>query len=149
MQMHINKLRELVQQLTAVGASIDEQDQIIVLLKSLPEEYKMMVTALKSQGDLIFEKVCSRLIQEEMDTNELSEDGEAVALLSRGVKVCYNCDKPWHIARDCKSKRSVRTCYGCGKSAQSVKIEMKREERIELLRLQLELNIEMLQAKSK
>ena len=116
MQMHINKLRELVQQLTAVGASIDEQDQIIVLLKSLPEEYKMMVTALKSQGDLIFEKVCSRLIQEEMDTNELSEDGEAAALLSRGVKVCYNCNKPGHIARECKSDRSVRTCYRCGKS---------------------------------
>lgn len=39
-----------------------------------------------------------------------------------GVRKCFNCDKQWHVARDCKApKREEWKCYNCGKQGHFAK----------------------------
>ena len=47
--MHVTKVKEMVQELKAVGVTIPKEDIILILLDSLPEEYRLVKSSLKSQ----------------------------------------------------------------------------------------------------
>ena len=64
---HVSKVKELVQQLKAVGVTVAKEDVILILLDSLPEDYRIVKSSLKSQRDLTVEQVCARLREEEHD----------------------------------------------------------------------------------
>ena len=44
-------MKELTDKLAAVRAPIDEEDQVVTLLGSLPQSYSMLVTALEARVD--------------------------------------------------------------------------------------------------
>ena len=71
MQTHINLVRDLADQLDAIGASVTDEDMAMTLLCSLPESYDYLIVALESRADdLSFDFVSTRLLAEEKRKEE-------------------------------------------------------------------------------
>jgi hypothetical protein len=71
MQAHINLVRDLADQLDAIGAAVTDEDMAMTLLCSLPESYDYLIVALESRVDeLSFDFVSSRLLSEEKRKEE-------------------------------------------------------------------------------
>ena len=120
---HIKYMKELGDKLTAVGAPIPEEDQIILLLNSLTSAYSTLVTALEARVDvddkLTLNFVHTALLNEELKKSPNSAHSSAPspcsALMSdasaskknEGRKSfnCWRCEKPGHMARNCRSTR--------------------------------------------
>ncbi len=131
---HLKRMKELTDQLGAIGAVIEEEDQIVTLLGSLPSSYATIVTALETKLDnLTLQFVQQALINEEqkrvcvdgnygsgMYSGTASGGASAMSTQVRGdmqsnskaVKAdrssswrCYKCGKEGHIKRDCPNKK--------------------------------------------
>lgn len=50
-EAHLKEMKEVTDKIAAVGAFITEEDQVVILLGSLPKKYSTLVTALDAQGD--------------------------------------------------------------------------------------------------
>jgi hypothetical protein len=50
-EQHLKKMKELTDKLSAVGAEVSEEDQVVTLLGSLPSSYATIVTALEARID--------------------------------------------------------------------------------------------------
>lgn len=131
---HLKRMKELTDQLGAIGAVIEEEDQIVTLLGSLPASYATIVTALETKLDsLTLQFVQQALINEEQ--KRVSADGNYGGAMSSGAASggasamstqvrsdmqanskavradrsgswrCYKCGKEGHIKRDCPSKK--------------------------------------------
>src|SRR3984957_14053646 len=73
MQAHINNVKELAEQLEAIGATLTDSDIAMTLLSSLPEEeYGSLVTALEARpsDELTTDFVIARLLAEEKRRQE-------------------------------------------------------------------------------
>lgn len=121
---HLKHMKELTDQLTAVGAPISEEDQVVTLLGSLPKSYNTLVTALEARTDQPrLSYVQQALIREEMKLKVLGSGSanpraqftcskrkptkkQSYEQQSQRIK-CYNCREFGHYARNCP-KRSVR-----------------------------------------
>lgn len=63
---HLKRMKELTDQLGAIGSVIEEEDQIVTFLGSLPPSYATVVTALETKMDsLTLQFVQQALINEE------------------------------------------------------------------------------------
>lgn len=125
-------MKELTDQLGAIGAVIEEEDQIVTLLGSLPSSYAAIVTALETKMDnLTLQFVQQALINEEQkrvqadDNGAVSGGASAMSTQVRGEMQpnskavgadrssswrCYKCGKEGHIKRDCpRRKRNNKT----------------------------------------
>ena len=50
-ETHLKQMKELSDQLAAIGAPVTEEDQVVTLLGSLPKSFTTLVTALEAQVD--------------------------------------------------------------------------------------------------
>ncbi|KAL7372232.1 hypothetical protein ABVT39_012552 [Epinephelus coioides] len=120
-------MKELTDQLGAIGAVIEEEDQIVTLLGSLPSSYATVVTALETKMDnLTLQFVQEALINEEQKRVQADNDGAAsggASAMSTQVRGdmqpnskavgadrsssfrCYKCGKEGHIKRDCPNRK--------------------------------------------
>ena len=85
-QQHLKEMKELTDRLAAIQCPIDEEDQVVTLLGSLPRSYATLVTALETRtGKLDLASVQQALTHEEMKLNEggtgASGDAHDAALL--------------------------------------------------------------------
>ena len=66
MQKHVEMLTEVFDELSINGDPLDEENQVVQLLASLPESYDMLVTALEASPRVPkLEIVTERLLHEE------------------------------------------------------------------------------------
>ena len=115
--------------LTNVGAKIDEEDQAIILLSSLPKPYKNFVdTTLYGRKTLPMSEVKFALNSKELQRKaEMKLDGEGESLMVRGrnlkrndrqgrkkstfksrnSKKCYYCHKEGHFRKDCLERKKM------------------------------------------
>lgn len=68
---HINQFNTLLEQLAAIGSTIQDADAVITLLGSLPESSKSLVISLSMHPKLTLRKVASILLQEETRRKDL------------------------------------------------------------------------------
>ena len=64
-EQHIKTIKELTDRLVAVNASISEEDQIVMLLGSLPSSYSTLVIALEAKDTISLSYAQQALIREE------------------------------------------------------------------------------------
>ena len=120
---HLKRMKELTDKLGAIGAIIEEEDQIVTLLGSLPSSYATIVTALETKMDnLTLQFVQQALINEEQKKVQADDNGAAsggASAMSTQVRGdmqpnskavgadrssswrCFKCGKEGHIKRDC------------------------------------------------
>jgi hypothetical protein len=72
MQSHINLVRDIADQLDAIGAGVSDEDMAMTLLCSLPDSYDYLIVALEARNssDLTFDFVSTRLLSEEKRKEE-------------------------------------------------------------------------------
>ncbi len=110
-------LSNLVERLAALGAPVDEQDQVVILLRSLPVGFESLTTAYMAKGEVRMAELREALINHEARVTELSEsplaasaDQSALWVRERSGRMwrrgCYNCGAPNHLARECRASCS-------------------------------------------
>lgn len=115
-EKHLFELEELYDCLSCAGQALEEPMKIAMLLRSLPESYNGLVTALESrpEADLTMALVKQKLLDEYQRRAERSggSSESAMKLQWKGQqkqKVCYHCKKPGHFRRDCGELRSKKS----------------------------------------
>ena len=118
--VYVSRAQDLQSQLAAAGSPVTEQDVSLSVLRGLPDEYAMIVTVITASDGAL--KLCSALPKllavEQLVAKE--SGGEPKAYFSRaasssssrpprgggggGVKLCFYCEKPGHIAAECRQK---------------------------------------------
>ena len=100
-QEHIRRLLEIFEELAVVANPIEEEQQVVNLLASLPESYSILVTALEANPEVPkMEVVMERLLHEERKQKD--EDGPSKSLFGSGRTIrCFHCNKMGHIKKNC------------------------------------------------
>ena len=123
MTQQLKHMKDRTDKLSATGATISEEDQVVTLLGSLPGSYDNLVTALEARVyDLTLQFVYQSLINEEQKRQENdrsthgSHGSDATALHAykkkpmrttqhqKKVIICNNCNKPGHNKSQCRSR---------------------------------------------
>ena len=101
---HIKLMTEVFNEMSIIGEVIEEEDKVIHLLASLPDSFKMLVTAFESLAEVpTMETVTERLRHEErkMCNQPKGEHNRALTMRSKKDKACHFCKKIGHFKRDC------------------------------------------------
>ena len=109
MQKHVKMLTEIFVELSIIGDPLDEENQVVHLLVSLPKSYDMLVTALEASPEAPkLEIVTERLLHEETkqrDKESSTIEVRAMAskhLTSRKGPKCHHCGRFGHIKKECR-----------------------------------------------
>jgi hypothetical protein len=113
---HINTVRELSEQLNAIGAPVSDGELAITLLGSLPDRYDPLIISLESRSaqDVTFDGVAARLLAEERRQEEAAQASwvDPVATAEHALmakfgkrKMCSYCRRPGHTEENCWDKR--------------------------------------------
>ena len=122
---HINKVRELAEQLASIGEKVSDLWMIMTLLGSLPESYQTLVVTLgtKEPSALTMEMVTAQLQQEESRHQGSGSSSEAALMVTKKDKSynhshgesksshdhkknakCRYCGKKGHYEKECRTK---------------------------------------------
>ena len=108
-------MTEVFNDLTIIGAPLDDEDKVVHLLASLPESYDTLVTALEANEKVpTMEVVIDRLTYEERKVKERESSSGAKGLYHRtdysqqkrgrqSIR-CHYCKRLGHMQRDCRDK---------------------------------------------
>ena len=109
MQKHVKMLTKIFDELSIIGDSLDEENQVVHLLASLPESYDMLVTALEASPEVPkLEVVTERLLHEETKHRDKESPTIEVKAMtskhqtSRKGPECHHCGRFGHIKRECR-----------------------------------------------
>lgn len=123
MQDHLQRLFEGFDELDAIGAGLESELAVCVILASLNSTYEPLITALEAWDSdrLTLQAVRSKLLEEwrrKTETNENPSGETALASQQNGVrrdfgssqkkdeKVCFGCGKKGHIRRNCRAEKT-------------------------------------------
>ena len=87
--MHLKSFIEIFEELAVIGDPVKEEDKVINLLSSLPENYSTLVTALEASATNevpSWEVVVERLLHEEQKIVSKSENNSALLTKKKNVK---------------------------------------------------------------
>lgn len=112
-ESHLMVLDDLFERLTAAGQTLEDSLRIAMILRSLPDSYGGLVTALESRpdADLTMQLVKTKLLDEYERKKERSGDSGSAVKAMKSMKdgapamaadrVCFYCKKPGHLRRNC------------------------------------------------
>ena len=116
LEEHLRRMKVITDQLTAIKATIPEDEHIVALLLSLPRSYNTLVTALTAKGDeLKLSQLHQALLNEDEKRKQskskltgggggVDQDSESAlqsSKLDRKPIKCYGCDQEGHVIRNC------------------------------------------------
>lgn len=112
---HLLEVEELFDRLAIAGQELEESLKIAMILRSLPDSFGGLVTALEGRPDkdLTMQLVKSKLLDEyerrkeksgfRSDVNAMKSATKQGKQNSAGKKLkCYHCGKPGHLQRECR-----------------------------------------------
>jgi len=122
---NVDEFTKLVSDLENLDVKIDDEDQAIFLLNSLPKAYEQLCDTLKyGRETLTLDEVVSAAYSKELDLNANPKNARAEGLNVRGrtekrekgkksksrsksksKTVCWNCNKEGHWRRQCPEKK--------------------------------------------
>lgn len=119
---HISELENLAYRLKMLNEKISDEMLMSKILAILPEEYKYFLSAWESSPttEKTLENLTARLIAEETRGTEK----ETPVAFKATERKCFKCDRPGHLAKDCKSKfssASAKKCFTCNKQGHLAK----------------------------
>ena len=104
----VQEMTEIFNDLSVIGAAMDEEDKVVTLLASLPDSFDMLLTALEANATVpSMETVTERMLHEERKLNEreTSVTSSEKVLLGKKAKTkgprCFSCNKFGHIKKFC------------------------------------------------
>ena len=114
-QDHVKTMTELFNELAIVGGAIEDEDQVVYLLASLPDSFNTLVTALEaSEAVPQMEVVIERLLHTERKQKEKSSSdpsAEKAMTTKRQFKgrgpQCGYCKRYGHIQKNCYDRIKV------------------------------------------
>eukprot|EP00253_Pinus_taeda_P004299 PITA_04299 len=129
LQEHLNKIKDIRDQLEAIGRTMEEEDLVVITLKSLPPSYEHFIETLNitaTNVDLKFPDLCTKLMQQDRWKQQFgggaasasSENAFVAKYPSYQQKVssqsfdparkktvqCNYCHKFGHIKKDCRQR---------------------------------------------
>eukprot|EP00253_Pinus_taeda_P011625 PITA_11625 len=132
LQEHLNKIKDIRDQLEAIGRTMEEEDMVVITLKNLPKPYEHFIETLNitsTNVDLKFPELCTKLMQQDRwkqqfgsGTSSSSSENSFAAKyqssqpfqqkgssqffdLARKKNVqCNYCHKFDHMKKDCRQR---------------------------------------------
>lgn len=116
LQEHLKEFVELFGELAVIDSALEEEDRVITLLASLPDNFSTIVTTLEALDAVpTWDVVTERLLHEDAKMQGNFNVSENQALVSskpvykKKVIVCHFCNKSGHIKKNCFSfKRKMK-----------------------------------------
>ena len=68
LQEHLNRIKDIRDQLEAIGWTMEEEDMVVITLKSLLKSYEHFIETLNitiTNVDLKFPELCTKLLQQD------------------------------------------------------------------------------------
>lgn len=114
-EKHLLDLDSLFERLVNAGLQLDEKLKIAMVLRSMPESYHFLASALEARpdADVTMQLVRSKLMDEyhkRQERSGKSASGEQV-LKTQNInkdKVCFYCKQPGHFKADCRKWHSAK-----------------------------------------
>jgi hypothetical protein len=123
MHAHLNKLQTICEDLTSMGAPVNDEDFTSIILRSVPASYDMYIAAIIATSSLfnrsltptnLIDAICDEADQraiKHLKSKRNEHDVAFVASQSKGGGnsskkskkdvECYNCHKMGHMKKDC------------------------------------------------
>ena len=124
LEQNLDDLNKIVLSLTNMGEIIKEEDQVVIILNALPEQFKELKTVIMySRDTLTLEDVMSTLRSRDAEMNwqkaAKQESKSDEVLMARGRPLRRgNSKKRWNSNSRSRSKsrpKETRKCHHCGK----------------------------------
>jgi transposase InsO family protein len=109
---HVDKFKELVMKMEAIGEPLDETRQIVLLLGSLTDEYRLICSVLENTPNVTLAHAIESLSGVEASEDTSPSQERAFASTKRGqIKrrfngKCHYCQKIGHKEVDCRKKKA-------------------------------------------
>ncbi|KAG4054530.1 hypothetical protein PC123_g10349 [Phytophthora cactorum] len=121
--VHVDKCKELVLQMESIGESLDETRHFMLLIGSLPDEYRMLATVSENIPNVTLPYAIQALSGVEASDESSSAQERAFATKRKdyGNKrrfngKCFHCKKLGHKEFECRKKKANK---GRGQVAQA------------------------------
>lgn len=110
---HLSVLNGIVSELESIGVKIDDEDQALRLIWSLPPSYEHMKPILiHGKEKIVFSEVTGKLLAEErrLDAGRSSlenqalfvGDGKKKNFTGKKAVICWTCGQSGHVRRNCR-----------------------------------------------
>ena len=82
LQEHLNKIKAIRDQVEAIGRTMEEEDMVVITLKSLPKSYEHFIETLNitsTNVDLKFPELCTKLLQQDRWKQQFGSDASSAS----------------------------------------------------------------------